>query len=132
MYGSESYYTNAAPTPIHFFNRNIPAQTYSWQSHPLWETVNHLVDMREVVLRVQGWGDITVTLTGETSSTSVTFTNLVAPNPILVRQPCRIQDANIAVKIEASGDPGLLGSVVAPTVLELNLGYVQTQLEGIR
>jgi hypothetical protein len=129
IYGSDSYYTNAAPTPIHYFKRDVPATSYSWQSHPLWETVNNLVDLREIVLRVEGYGSITVTMTGETSSSSITFSGINAALPVMLRQPCRLQDSNIAIKVEATGSPGLLGSVVAPTILELNCGYVTSQRE---
>jgi hypothetical protein len=132
MYGSETYYTNADPTPIHYFKRDVPTTTYSWQSQPLWETVNTLVDFREITMRVSGTGTIVVTMTGETHTTSVSFTfsNLL---PVLLRTPCRIQDANIAVKVEATGSPGPpLGGTVAPTIWELNCGYVATQHEGIR
>jgi hypothetical protein len=126
IYGSESFYTNADPYPIHFWRRDgTPSSTYSWQSHPLWETVNSVVDLREITMRVSGTGTVVVTMTGENHTSTIDFTVSNA-KPVLVRQPCRIQDANIAIRIEATGT----GSpAIAPTVWELNCGYVEAQRE---
>lgn len=126
LYCGENSYTDTYDTPISFFDRNGPfSPSYSWQSQPLWETIDTLVDIREITLRVRGSGQVTVTATGETSSSSVTFTGISAILPVLLRQPIRVQDANIAIKIESSG------SVVAPTVYECNIAFVGVQRERI-
>jgi hypothetical protein len=125
IYGSASFYTNAAPTPISMWERNVPALSYSWQSHPQWDTVDNLVDIREVAIRAQGVGTITVTLTGESSTSTIQF-QIENSLPILVRQPIRIQDANIAVTLVSSS------AVEAPTIHECNLGYFSAQKETNR
>jgi hypothetical protein len=125
IYGSESFYTNASDTPVHFWQREDSALTYSWQSHPVWETVGNLTDIREITIRAAGQGTITVTLTGENMTQTVQF-SVNNDLPILSRQNIRIQDSNIAVKLEVDGP------VVAPTVYECNLGYFQAQKETTR
>jgi hypothetical protein len=96
IYGSESFYTNSSDAPIHEWVREDKALSYSWQSHPMWETVDNLVDIRDITLRVAGTGTIKVTATGETGSSFVTFNGINSALPILIRQPFRLQDANIA------------------------------------
>lgn len=122
IYGSQSFYTNAAPNAIHMWERNIPALSYSWQSQPLWETIGNLVDIREIALRAVGHGTIVITATGETSTNTIQF-EVNNDLPILRRQGFRLQDANIAVKIESSG------GVAAPTIYECHIGTMPTQLE---
>jgi hypothetical protein len=126
IYGSESFYTAASDTPVHEWVREDKALSYSWQSQPLWETVDNLVDIRDITLRVAGQGTVTVTATGETSSSSVTFTNFNSTLPILIRQPIRVQDSNVAIKIVSSGP------TIAPTVYECNVGFFMAQREAIR
>jgi hypothetical protein len=125
IYGSASFYTNAAPTPVSMWERNIPAINYSWQSHPQWDTIDNLVDVREIAIRAQGKGSVTVTLTGETSTATIQF-QINNALPVLVRQPIRIQDSNIAVKLVVDSD------TEAPTIHECNLGYFQAQKETVR
>jgi hypothetical protein len=128
LYCSESYYTDTYDTPVSFYARETPSTYYSWQSHPQWETIDTLIDVREITLRVRGAGQVKVTLTGETSTSVSTFSGVSTILPVLLRQPSRIQDANIAVKIEATGS----GSpAVAPTVYECNLGYFPVQREKV-
>jgi hypothetical protein len=129
IYGSESFYTGTSDTPIHEWVREDKALSFSWQSQPLWETVDNLVDIREIVLRVRGAGTVKVTATGETSSSFVTFTGISATLPVLIRQPFRLQDANVAIKIESTG---ATGSDPAPTIYECNVGFFQAQKEAIR
>lgn len=125
IYGSESFYTNADNDPIHEWIREDKALSYSWQSHPLWETIDNLVDIREISLRVLGTGTVKVTATGETSSSFVTFTGINTTVPVLLRQPIRVQDANVAIRIESSGP------TTAPTVYECNVGFFAAQKERI-
>ena len=120
FYGSQGFYTNAASNAVHMWERGVPALSYSWQSQPLWETVGNLIDIREFTMRAVGSGQVRVTATGETSTQSVTF-EVNSTLPVLLRQYFRLQDANIAVKIEASG------GVAAPTIYELNVGYLEAQ-----
>lgn len=136
IYGAHSWYTQQVPppagvlnAPIFFFDRVNPADSYSWQSQPLWETVDTLVDIREIALRVKGVGSVTIELRGESSafvgpvSTTVTFS---APNPAIVRTPIRIQDSNIAVRLISTVSTG---GTSAPTIYECNLGYITVQRE---
>jgi len=125
IYGSQGFYTNANLNPISMWERNVPALTYSWQSHPQWETIGNLVDIREITMRVQGVGTVTVTLTGESSTSTIQF-EINNPLPVLVRQPIRIQDSNIAVTLLSSS------ATEAPTIHECNLGYVEAQKETVR
>jgi hypothetical protein len=106
------------------WERGVYALSYSWQSQPLWDTIGNLVDIQRITIRAKGQGTVKVTLTGETSvSQEVTF-EVNSTLPVLYRQNTRIQDANIAVKIVATG------STAAPTIYECNLGHVAAQLEA--
>jgi len=123
IYGSESFYTNSYLTPIHQWERGIPTASYSWQSQPLWETIGNLTDIRQISVRAVGQGTVTVTLTGETSVSQPIQFQVDSTLPVLRRQQVRLQDANIAVKIES------VGATTAPTVYECDLGYFGAQLE---
>jgi hypothetical protein len=128
LYCAESYFSSSYTTPISLYVRENPSPTYSWQSQPLWETLDTLIDIREITLRVRGSGSVKVTCTGETSSSSVTFNGISALLPVLLRQPIRVQDANIAVRIESTEPTGTGG---APTVYECNVGFFGAQRERI-
>jgi hypothetical protein len=120
IYGSESFYTNSNNHPVHEWIRENKATSYSWQCHPLWETVDTLVDIRQVTIRAQGEGSIVLTLTGETSTSEVTFI-VNSTLPTLLRQNIRLQDSNVAVKMFVTGEEE------APTIYECNVGYFEAQ-----
>jgi hypothetical protein len=126
IYGSQSFYTNAAPTPISMWERNTPTTSFSWQSQPLWETIGNLVDAREITIRAIGTGTVTVTLTGESQVPASCQFQVNSSLPVLLRDNLRVQDANIAVKIESQG------LIAAPTVYECNVGYIATQKQPVQ
>lgn len=120
------------PNPIFFYDRNNLVGDMSWQSHPLWETVDTLVDMREIAVRVKGHGQVTIELRGEStpSNVPITVTTPVFNTtvPVLIRMPIRIQDSNIAVRIRSFAVSGAV-PFDAPTVYECNVAYDSTQRE---
>lgn len=135
IYGAVSWFGNPAPgilsNPIFFYDRNNLASDISWQSHPQWETIDTLVDIREIVLRVKGHGSVTVELRGESTNPNVPPSVTVSFNttvPVMIRTPFRIQDSNIAVRIRSFATAGA-DPFDAPTVYECNLGYYPAQKE---
>lgn len=131
MWTTAGRYTNAtAANVIKGWSRTNTAFTYSWQSHPIPKSINRLLDIREVVVRAQGTGTVTITLTGITGDTPAqpevfTFTSASAPQ--LIRKTCYCKGENITVRIQSDS-----GGVVnpAPIVYEVRLGYNEVQLGG--
>lgn len=134
IYGAHPWYdhqsqpSGVVSNPIFYYDRVNPANSYSWQSQPLWETIDTLVDIREIALRVKGVGTVTVELRGESNlNNPITATvSFSAIAPTLIRTPIRIQDSNISVRL-ISTVSGF--GTAAPTIYECNLAYVETQRE---
>lgn len=134
IYGSTSWFQGndnvyqPSGTPIRMYDRQVPNNSFSWQSQPLWETIDSLVDIREIVVRAKGHGTINISLTGETSSVVAIPLTVSSDLPVLLRTPVRLQDSNIAVRIQSDSDFSV-SPAAAPTVYECNLGYVSMQKE---
>jgi hypothetical protein len=126
--GLDNAYTPSG-TPIRMYDRQTPGESYSWQSQPLWETVDNLVDIREVVIRAKGHGNISITLTGESSTQNLTLLTVDSDLPILLRTPARLQDSNIAIRLVSTSNFGTTKPDAAPTIYECSLGYISTQKE---
>lgn len=137
FYGAHSWFSQAVPppagvlnTPVWYYDRSNPSNNFSWCSQPLWETVDSLVDIREITLRVEGAGVVYVELRGESNPnnpTIIVFDQFITGVPVLIRKPVRIQDSNISVRIVSFTN--VAGWSIAPTVHECNIGYITVQKE---
>lgn len=129
LFTAESKYTSVTKADkIKMWDRSQPASSYSWQSHPLSQSHNRTIDVRELVLRAQGTGTITVTIKGFSGATQVLTFPVISSNtqPVRIRKNCSVQGEDITVRIEAAGD----GSAKAPVVYELLVGYHETAHSG--
>lgn len=129
LFTSTAKYTDATvATVIRQYDRNFRHRSYSWQSHPIPVSNNRLVDVREVVVRAQGPGTVTITLTGvdgDTPSQPGVFTITETNAPQMIRQPLYCKGENITVRIEANSGSD---SLPAPIVYEVRLGFVDQQM----
>jgi hypothetical protein len=92
---------------IRKYNARIPRLSYSWQSHPIAESIDRVIDIREIVLHTQGHGTVTITLTGHSGAQiAETFTVNDMTQPHRLRLPTYIQGYNIVVSILSTGAGG--------------------------
>jgi hypothetical protein len=83
-----------------------PSYSYSWQSQPLPNVENKLMQVREVGITFQGaTQDITITVTNEAgTSKSVTFSDMNSPTTWQrVIQPIAIQGRHLTIRIQCDG-----------------------------
>jgi hypothetical protein len=118
LYGSVSTYTHEADTIIYGWDKTTKAISYSWQSQPLWESIDKEVTIKEIDMVVQGQGTVVVTLTtlaGATVSTTVTLANPGYPERF--RKQIGIKGRYIQMRLVADGG----GSNNAPTIDRVEL-----------
>ncbi len=121
-------WSNTNNSVVYTYDRQLPALSYSWQSHPIPASIDRLTEVREMVLVAQGSGAVTVTLTGinpagVSTTQAETFTVTHADQPQRLRPSVGgtfIKGYNVIVRIESSGDK-------APVVYALHLGTRQAQ-----
>lgn len=130
IYGARASYTHDDLTLIRGYNILSNATSYSFQSFPLMETLDTLVEVREVTLRVKGIGTVAITLTNQNGQTfAKTFTFADASFPHLQQSNVgrgingSFQGDNITYRIESTGT----GGNEAPTVEFLDFGWHEVQ-----
>lgn len=125
LYGSRHLWEDGDTAEVaHEFDNALGEITYSWQSHPLPNTMDREVEAREIIAVISGEGNITVTVTAEEGDTDSGYFEVINPFPKTFRAPIRVKGTNLQVRIEAeafdaTGSPGADG---APTVHEVRLG----------
>lgn len=133
MYAAVDNYTNAAnPNVIWQYDRNNPAASFSWQSHPIPVSTEKMVEVRELILTAQGSGKITITLTDASGNQQKLYFFIDSLyQPVRLRQRCGISGYNLIVRIEsATGQITLVSSPInpAPVIYELDIGWVESNL----
>jgi hypothetical protein len=119
IYAAESYYTNVKDSPIHAFKRESPSRTFTWQSHPIWQSVADIVNVNTIELIAEGQGTVTLTLTalgGDTNSIEVTLADCGYPERF--REAFAIRGQYLQLRIDSAGPNDL---VPAPTVYSVTL-----------
>lgn len=133
VYAVKPIITEADLTVAHLYDRDVPAHRCSWRSQPLARTINRRVDVREVSVKVQGTGTVTVTVHGlEGSADSVAFTVDAPDQPRIYTGQVKVESEDIEVQIEMVGDgtpattddgvPMAVAGSPAPSVYNLTLG----------
>lgn len=123
--------------PIYYrFDATIPVSSYTWQSQYLTNTIDRLVEVREIRLRAispNGSSQVTVTLTTEDGhSISEEFDVTATTIPKLLRKNVHLQGTGIKIKLEANTDPDENGNdEAAPVIYEVHLGYTSAQRESV-
>jgi hypothetical protein len=131
IYGSESFYSPADNQPIHLWKREDKGPTYSWQSHPIWQSVADIVNVNEIEVIAEGQGTITVTLTalnGDHHSITLALANCGYPERF--REAFAIQGTYLQLRIEV--DSGIPLYAPAPTVYSVTLYPFSEQPVGHR
>lgn len=128
LYADLQTYTVVSPLAVVGWNRALKATSYSWQSQPLWVTVDRRVNVREISCRAVGTGTVDITVTAATGDTQTrTFTFSDATIPHMQRHNMRVQGSDLVVKIVSTGT----GGNDAPTIDEIEIGVDQRQLAGV-
>ncbi len=119
LYGAVSTYVDtelAAPVVIYSYDMTVPARSFSWQSHPLWSTIDRDVDIRQLSIRASGVGTVTVTISCINAQPRSQMFEVNSNIPFLQTQNFSIKGQAMTVLIESDGD-----TTDAPTVYEVNL-----------
>lgn len=94
------------------------AQSYSWESQPLWPTVGRIVECREIILTAIGSGTVTVTVTGRGGETdNAAFTLTSTTYPVEMKKSIKCRGSGLVVKIVAT-----TSEPAAPTVFAVDIG----------
>lgn len=128
IWGAVTTFTDATTPIAHGYDKNVPALNWSWKSHPIPKTVDRLVNVRELVLMVQGTGTVTVTLIGvDGATTTETFTGIASNTyPITIRKNTALKASSLSVRIQSDG-----GATGAPVVYELRIGVDEKMREPV-
>lgn len=119
VYGSKTYYTSADLTVGWKWDKLAGASTYSFQTHPLFQSIGNMLKVTSFELIAEGQGTVTITLTGIDGSTA-TQTIALANNgyPERFRKNISIQGQYIQLRIEAdSGDEDVDAATIYSVIL---------------
>lgn len=117
-YACMSSFTAIDQAIVYGWTFGTPALSYSWQSQPLWPTVDRVAVVRECILEAQGQGTVTVTVTGRGGETQTcTFTLTSITRPVRLRQNFNVSGQGLVVRIVADG-----GANPAPIVYAVDFG----------
>lgn len=116
LYGSKTSFSTAEADAVWSWDVTTPATAYSWQSQPLWSTIDRRMDMREITGRFTGTGNVIVRLTTASGEHTEASFDVDGTVPVLQRRTISLQGTAIQVRIISDGGFG----GVAPTVDELN------------
>lgn len=124
VYGARSTYTNASDSIIRCYNLNLFSNSFSWQSQPLFHTIDTKVTVREVSVRAKGIGTVAITITsaeGTTETASFIFTDALVPH--VQMKKISVTGTSCTILITSTGTSG---SDDAPTLVEMDYGYYTT------
>lgn len=118
IYGCPPSFSQAAPVAAYAYDLRVLASSYSWQSHPIPQSINRVIDIREIALLAQGTGTVAIHLTRRDGTTRTeTFTVASENQPVKLRLPTEcIGDSIITRIVSDSGDAD-----PAPTVYSVAL-----------
>lgn len=108
---------------VYEYSRTSPANRFQWQSFPLAVSRDRAITVREVVIRAQGTGQVSVTLTGvdgtAASSTPAAGVFDSPTQPAIVPLAVGITAHDVTVTVESVGD----SSGPAPVIYSIDVGY---------
>lgn len=114
LYGSVTHYTNSSDTIAYEWDQTLGAVSYSWQSQPIWQSIDRNLTIRELELIAKGQGSVTLTCTGYDGAVQSEVINLKNTGfPEKFRRTFSIQGQYLQLRIEANSGSA---SVNAPTV----------------
>src|SRR5437879_12533978 len=113
----------ANPSVADGCDKSQPANSYSWQSHPMGASIDRTLDWRWVVSTVQGVGIIRLTFTApdtEPVSEQMNLPPEAATGPVVLRKATEFTAATCTLRIEADS---LDSTIPAPIVHQISLAY---------
>lgn len=123
VYGAKSTFSHEDTSLIRGWNLDDGATSFSWQSHPIWESVDRVVAVDEIELIAQGHGRVKLSLTDIKGNTRYELFDLVDTGfPERFRSSFAIHGKYLQLRIEAdSGDdthdaPTIYGVTIHPSV----------------
>lgn len=120
IYGSQSFYTGNDHWGIHEWVREDKTDSWSWQSHPIWQSVGDIVNVASIELVAEGQGDVRLTMTALDGTTNAITITLANPGfPERFRENFAIQGQYLQLRIEADSHVPRYGA--APTVYSVAL-----------
>jgi hypothetical protein len=110
------------------YDKTQPATSYQWTSQPMARSIFRSLIVREVVVRAQGFGSITVVLqgTGGTTdqSTPVTLDINSTTQPVYLRFDTGIEAQDVTVQVTVEGS----GGTAAPIIYGISTASIETIL----
>lgn len=120
LYGATYEFDDLDDVIVYGWDTAIPASSFSWQSHPVYATINRNTKVRQVIVEGIGIGTITVTLTGRSGATqTATFAMDSNSVPQKVRRDFAVTCESMQIRIQS--DSG--NANPAPIVYAVRVGY---------
>lgn len=117
-------FTLDTDTVIAYYDTTVPQGVFSWQSYPMPETVNQILDIREASIRAQGIGTVELIATARGNnhgSVTLTFDSLTQPD--LQRGTMGLENASdVTITLLSTGT----GGHPAPVIYSASIAYVPT------
>lgn len=127
LYAFPGFVTSHTQPIAYRYSKNHPASAWQWVSYPLQVSKNESITIKEIVLRVQGAGTLTVTATGVNATTGTTlpasYTFTTTAQAAMYRfdagtDGLRAQDITITIAAEGT-DSG-----PAPILYSVGIAYI--------
>lgn len=136
VYAIKPMVTESDLTVAHVYDRDVPTHRFSWRSQPLSRTINKRTDVREINVKVQGQGTVTVTVIGLNGQEDEVAFDVDSPDqPRIYTKPVKVLSEDIEVKIVSVGSttesytddgvPYAIEGDPAPSIYSVTLGLHQ-------
>lgn len=130
LYAFPGHVTGHTQPICYKYDKTSPTNQFKWTSYPMPRSIFKSIVVREVVVRAQGFGTITVVLQGVGGSTDTTVPVDVDLNsteqPVYLRFDTGIEAQDVTVQVTSTGD----SDGPAPIIYGISTGVVQTLLVG--
>ncbi len=123
MWCFPQYLVDSGAPSAYRVSRTSPSTSYSWQSYPMPFSQNRQVSIRQVAVRAQGEGTVTVQFnnpygqSGMTSPVDMSYTDSLHPN--IVQSSAAARGTDITMTLISQGS----GTNPAPIIYEVSVGY---------
>lgn len=120
LYGATYEFDDTSDVLVYGWDTATPAASFSWQSHPIFATINRNTKVRQLIVEGVGVGTVTVTITGRNGANqSATFAMDSNSVPQKVRRDFAVTCEAMQVRIQS--DSG--NTNPAPIVFAVRVGH---------
>lgn len=119
IYGAITSYTHTNKNAVFSWLLDAKSSAWSWQSQPVWSTLDRVVEVREIELEAKGQGTVTVTSYGPTGTpitSSFTLANTGYPERLRANHTNKVQGLQIKITADSGNT-----SIDAPTVYAVSV-----------